>query len=305
MGLPITGVIGPETRSTLRRFQRQECLRPTGIAGPDTRQALRAACRRQGEIADELLELDEELGPLTASLTWQPRNAAPRLYRREEAASIPGGGVYIVVDSGDGGRVQRILKVGKTASFASRFGKGRTYREPLPNLKDKGAATVPPQRLRFYIGRFRGIDRLAHLERALTRLLLLAGQGLPGGRTVGRSQVLGTVKISNALPRPLRDHLDRAYAAAGRDARRRPLTEGDRNVLLLSSADFPTGWELAAAADDLLGDAELGDTGKPTHGRRCICPRCDAARRRGARADGAVSAGHWLRRGNGILVIGA
>jgi hypothetical protein len=44
--LPITGLLGPETRSAVRSFQRREGLRSTGIAGPDTEEALKAACRR-------------------------------------------------------------------------------------------------------------------------------------------------------------------------------------------------------------------------------------------------------------------
>lgn len=48
MQLPVTGTIGPETRSVVRSFQRQQGLRTTGIAGPDTEEALRAACERRG-----------------------------------------------------------------------------------------------------------------------------------------------------------------------------------------------------------------------------------------------------------------
>lgn len=44
--MPVTGTIGPETRSAVRSFQRQQGLRTTGIAGPDTEEALRAACER-------------------------------------------------------------------------------------------------------------------------------------------------------------------------------------------------------------------------------------------------------------------
>lgn len=46
--LPVTGAIGPETRSAVRSFQRQQGLRTTGIAGPDTEEALRSACERRG-----------------------------------------------------------------------------------------------------------------------------------------------------------------------------------------------------------------------------------------------------------------
>ena len=46
--LPVTGTIGPETRSAVRSFQRQQGLRTTGIAGPDTEEALSAACESRG-----------------------------------------------------------------------------------------------------------------------------------------------------------------------------------------------------------------------------------------------------------------
>lgn len=45
--LSVTGIMGPETRSTIRGFQRKQGLRVSGIAGPDTEEALKAACRKQ------------------------------------------------------------------------------------------------------------------------------------------------------------------------------------------------------------------------------------------------------------------
>lgn len=57
--LPVTGTIGPETRSAIRRFQQQQGLRTTGIAGPDTEEALRSACERRG---GELSAAEMELG---------------------------------------------------------------------------------------------------------------------------------------------------------------------------------------------------------------------------------------------------
>jgi hypothetical protein len=42
--LPLNGVMGPETRSAVRSFQRQQGLRVSGIVGPDTEEALKAAC---------------------------------------------------------------------------------------------------------------------------------------------------------------------------------------------------------------------------------------------------------------------
>lgn len=45
--LPVTGVIGAETRSGVRTFQRRQGLRASGIVGPDTEEALRAACENR------------------------------------------------------------------------------------------------------------------------------------------------------------------------------------------------------------------------------------------------------------------
>lgn len=59
--LPVTGLIGPETRSAVRSFQRQQGLRATGISGPDTEEALRAACeRRGGQPSAEEMESDAD-----------------------------------------------------------------------------------------------------------------------------------------------------------------------------------------------------------------------------------------------------
>jgi len=41
--LPVTGIMGVETRSAIRNFQKQQGLQVTGIVGPDTEQALIAA----------------------------------------------------------------------------------------------------------------------------------------------------------------------------------------------------------------------------------------------------------------------
>jgi len=46
--LPVTGLMGRETRSAVRSFQRQQGLRTSGIVGPDTEEALKAACGNRG-----------------------------------------------------------------------------------------------------------------------------------------------------------------------------------------------------------------------------------------------------------------
>ena len=43
--LPVTGIMGAETRSAVRNFQRQQGIRASGIVGPDTEQAIASACR--------------------------------------------------------------------------------------------------------------------------------------------------------------------------------------------------------------------------------------------------------------------
>ncbi len=47
--LPVTGLVGRETRSAVRSFQRQQGLRASGIVGPDTEEALKAACGSRGD----------------------------------------------------------------------------------------------------------------------------------------------------------------------------------------------------------------------------------------------------------------
>ncbi len=58
--LPITGFMGPETRSAVRRFQRRQGLRSSGIVGPDTEERLRVACRDGRGPPDDT---QEESGP--------------------------------------------------------------------------------------------------------------------------------------------------------------------------------------------------------------------------------------------------
>jgi hypothetical protein len=46
--LPVDGVMGPETRSAIRSFQKRHGLATDGIVGPDTEEALREAARAVG-----------------------------------------------------------------------------------------------------------------------------------------------------------------------------------------------------------------------------------------------------------------
>lgn len=237
-------------------------------------------------------------------LTWLPRNSAPKLYTRAAAARLRGGGIYIVVELNSTGGVKRILKAGKTGNFGYRFGKNDTYKKPLKLPKDKDEEPVAPTKLRFYVGRYRGIDRMAHMERAIIRLMARAGQTLPAGRHVPRSPVSARVRISNVLPKPLMAHLGRAYRAAGGDPQRTASLASD-NLLLLSPSDYAGGWELSQPTKDLLGEAELDDELGMEHGGRCRCPRCVAVRQRGRPSVGKALSGSWERRGKGLVVVGA
>ncbi|SFD98638.1 peptidoglycan-binding protein [Nitrosomonas sp. Nm166] len=116
--LPVTGTIGPETRSAVRSFQRQQGLRTTGIAGPDTEEALRSACeRRDGQPSAEEMEfgtgyegewLEMELptdfldnyNRLLSSMSPADRSlwATRRCYRLSQWDRAPAqGGVYLVI----------------------------------------------------------------------------------------------------------------------------------------------------------------------------------------------------------------
>ena len=100
--LPVNGILGPETRSAVRRFQDRERLPVTGIVGPDTERALIAALAgvapaepagiapaepaepepSDGELAD--LEFAEDSGEEVADFL-QEENGAPRRPRRRTA----------------------------------------------------------------------------------------------------------------------------------------------------------------------------------------------------------------------------
>lgn len=87
--LPVTGIMGPETRRAVRNFQRQQGLRASGIVGPDTDDALKAACT--GQNAGENSELESYIKEpgFIAWLTWQPSNEKPKLYTWEEIQKRP------------------------------------------------------------------------------------------------------------------------------------------------------------------------------------------------------------------------
>lgn len=205
LDLPVNGFLDRATRSALRSFQRAQGLPASGSVGPDTVEALRAALGSQAAGVDGNEEIGEEveIGPLTARLTWvRPARAKqgpqdPYPFTREGAAKKSGGGVYIVVNSDTGD----ILKVGKAMSFASRFGKDKTYRN---RLSLKSGSPVEPDKLRFYLGQIKGVDPFTHVERALARLLINKGQSLPASRPVPPQLVQGAVDLTNILPSQLK-----------------------------------------------------------------------------------------------------
>jgi hypothetical protein len=279
MQLPVTGIMGPETRSAVRTFQQQQRFRVTGIAGPDTEEALKGVCAGGAAAVDpgEGQE-DSELEPLTATVTWLPSNENPRLFTREEASSQGGAGVYIVVESADGRTINRILKVGKTHRFASRFGKKDPfYGKPLALRQGRRISeAVPADRLRFYLGRLDGfVDPTVNVERALARLLARTGEALAGGIQVPPSRVLGRVNIRNILPKPLRARLPKAYRASGTGIPKgTPPEPNIGNTLVLEPATFPK-WEVPETA------ASAGRPGSrqriTMHPRDCRCPQCRMA----------------------------
>jgi hypothetical protein len=152
--LPVTGIIGAETRSAVRSFQQQQGLRASGIVEPDTGSALKAACGNRGgqqplteaeaaanydrwSLSGETggwseLELPVEFRPyfdrLLASIPTQYRAnwTTGQCYRLSEAlASAPRvGGLYMLVwgpGSGPSRRRGPIGYVGKTRNLWQRI----------------------------------------------------------------------------------------------------------------------------------------------------------------------------------------
>lgn len=103
MRLPVTGILGAQTRSALRSFQRREGLRPTGILGPDTVDALRRACRGGGGNEEEI----------SAALQQMPPSQRPNFRYVGALSSIPrtltenGPGLYMILFKRIGGRPEK------------------------------------------------------------------------------------------------------------------------------------------------------------------------------------------------------
>ena len=263
MQVPVTGVMGPDTRSAVRTFQKQQGLRASGILGPDTEDALRSACGGDSTAAGGAGDAQQEMeiGPLTATLTWQtnPNNPAnPLLFTREQTRDVAGGGVYIAVDTGKG---NEILKVGKTWSFKT---------NPFGDQRYRAMARSKPG-LMFYVATYRGSRGsagaggvLEMIEKTIARLLYRAGQRLPGDfKPFVGTPVQGNVKIRNILPPPLHALLPAAYTASGTDRKGRaipqrtwksplPTTPG---LLSLTPHTYPN-WEVATIYDSPFSEVE-------------------------------------------------
>ena len=275
--LPVTGVMGPETRSVVRSFQRQQGLRVTGIAGPDTEEALKAACSGQNVGENSELESPPVKAPgLIAKLTWQPNNETAKLYTWSEIQQRPFDrihgdvGVYIVVlfdreiVKGKYKKIiKRILKVGK----ASR----QSFRERLNNTEHKELRARYPGRVGYYLAKIQATNACPVagcaelIEHLIARTLIRAGKRMMPhhGAPIVPIKAIDGISVANILPKTLAKNIEKAYAAAGpMDARKQrigPVTapaSGSGNLILPKNAI----WELEypfSEAEELELAAEL------------------------------------------------
>ncbi len=184
----------------------------------------------------------EALPRVNAVLRW-----LPRLYSRQEITQSSGEalgcGVYIAVDI----KARHLpLKVGVAAPFKTRMAHS-TYvkmEAQRPGLRFYLANILRGGRSRCGIG---GIDKA--VENAIARTLLRAGHFLPEhGTPIVPAEVLGSVRIYNLLPGPLRHALPEAYQtrrpndARGKPIIRYPALDPASNRLTLEPATHPQ-WE--------------------------------------------------------------
>lgn len=226
--LPVTGIMGRDTRSAVRNFQRQQGLRASGIVGPDTEDALKAACT--GQNAGENSELESYIKEhgFIAWLTWQPNNEKPKLYTWEEIQKRPRDrihgdtGVYVVVlfeRRTVGGKTKKIitqiLKVGKAID--------QSFRERLGHKTHQDIRTMYPGKVGYYLARIqasgacpvRGCGTV--IEHLITRTLIRAGKMmLPHHKEpIVPIKALDQIQVANILPSPLAKNLGKAYDAMG------------------------------------------------------------------------------------------
>lgn len=240
--LPVSGVMGPQTRSAVRSFQQWQGIRASGIVGPDTEESLKTACagapvQTGGRDSAE----ESELGPVSATLTWlrnQNNSLQPYLFTRTETGNVQEGGIYIAVDTRRG---HQILKIGKSRSFKINPYADQRYR----NLEQVGLRPG----LKFYLATFMiprghsGGGVLEMIENAIARLLYRAGLKLPEhGKPFAIQPVRDSVSVRNVLPPPLVYLLARAYGA---NPQRAPgaRVPTKANTLYLTPKTYPN-WEL-------------------------------------------------------------
>jgi hypothetical protein len=250
--LPLTGVLGRETRSAIRSFQKQQGLLVNGIVGPETEAAMKAACNGQrAETEDvelpvagfvdpqfqatlkardngfsqheENLELETPvLRPqFSAWLHWEPRAGGPKLYTRKEALrELRKKGVYIAVrieEEGSQLKMKEILKVGQspTQDFSSRI------------TKDEHATLnrIYGDKLRYFFATIEasGGDIASggvtpHVEHLIARTIFRAGCHInPDHHSTPYklAKAEGDIAVNDILPTQLISLLPRAYEAKG------------------------------------------------------------------------------------------
>jgi len=97
--LPVTGIMGAETRSAVRSFQKQQGLRVSGIVSPKTEQALNSACeggqasRGPSEELEDYWEVLESNGELEQEFVLEKPCSVNYAYQRtsqnERLTNIP------------------------------------------------------------------------------------------------------------------------------------------------------------------------------------------------------------------------
>lgn len=131
--LAVDGIMGPKTRSAVRRFQQQRGLAMDGIVGPRTERALVSAGARPPPKAAPATRLPRErpqaLCPPSAELTAAERTALAVTTRFE--TGVPYGCVVSAVDGISMGMLQWNLAAGTLqellAKFASQTGRLRVF----------------------------------------------------------------------------------------------------------------------------------------------------------------------------------
>ena len=295
LSLPVTGLMGPETRSALRSFQRRQGLRPSGILGPSTEDALNRACmdtHRQAAGARADQDEDElELGPLTATIRWiKPKGMKRNWFTLEEVAALEGRGVYILTGEDKSGPParQQILKVGQTRSFASRFGpSGYTRASGLPDKAPRQGYN----NVRAYLGTVSSAGvSLVDVETAIKRTLFRAGETMPLDlKPPPQKILLGPVRIDNILPAGWARRLTAAYTTTATAEKRRSSTGGRRSLTTGTPPSAPPGvtarqlrlepsqfrkWEVSPAGDFFHGEVPIGGGRPRKHPTDCSCARC-------------------------------